>query len=454
VLVRPTKFERMLLIVHPLSGEGTGRSMQCTAVRVGDSKAWLNAHPTNIWVHSAGQETNESFQDWFKGLTSATLRDDGTYVAVGPRGNGTCPFRVCEKLGDDYYRVSWRTYGKASTLNQPYPSRSYRDAYLDGDSDKLRTNNRRGQSMRATTEGVILPESFKLIEVEAPYDYDAKEERKRPEPIEFGNLLDVQTSLMEKLASLKILDLGGSEVFIRSVRGQARMSKTAALLSLIRDHGFDESSSRQMLKEAETASRTSRQASYRVKYAQGYGNLQPGPSAPEFPEPWTGTENFLQKSVPSIYSQEEFLPAQPQQSDMTDPQLFDPYAMPEQNTMAVAEQASQSGQKEVFDTAMISGLLKNVRQDTIIDRHLGDLMKAVDKLGRILFSFYWHPEEFEDRYGKSDLPELEDSLRNSFETLGDTTLFLKQKSVSGRFGGLESASPDSPSPNIEQAARS
>jgi hypothetical protein len=47
----------------------------------------------------------------------------------------------------------------------------------------------------------------------------------------------------------------------------------------------------------------------------------------------------------------------------------------------------------------------------------------------MLFLFYWHQEEFEDRYGKSDLPELEDSLRNSFEALGDLSLFLKEKTI-------------------------
>jgi hypothetical protein len=83
----------------------------------------------------------------------------------------------------------------------------------------------------------------------------------------------------------------------------------------------------------------------------------------------------------------------------------------------------------VADTAMIGGMLKSVRQDSLVDKHLGDLMKALDKLGRILFMFYWHGDRFADRYGKSDMPELEDSLRNAFEMLGDVILFLKQKTI-------------------------
>jgi hypothetical protein len=81
----------------------------------------------------------------------------------------------------------------------------------------------------------------------------------------------------------------------------------------------------------------------------------------------------------------------------------------------------------------MAGMLKTVRQDSLVDRHLGDLMAALDSLGRLLMNFYWHQEEFEDRYGKSDLPELEDSLRNAFEALGDITLFLKEKTIESSF---------------------
>jgi hypothetical protein len=97
--------------------------------------------------------------------------------------------------------------------------------------------------------------------------------------------------------------------------------------------------------------------------------------------------------------------------------------------MAMGATAAQSGQKDVFDTSMIGSLIKSVRDDTMVDRHLGALMGGLDKIGRILFSFYWHKDKFEDRYGKKDMPELEDNLRNSFEQLGDLLLFLKQKTI-------------------------
>ena len=115
--------------------------------------------------------------------------------------------------------------------------------------------------------------------------------------------------------------------------------------------------------------------------------------------------------------------------------------------MQQAQQAGQLGQKEVFDTAMITGLLKAVRQDSLVDRYMGDLLKALDRLGRVLFMFYWHNDEFTDRYGKADMPELEDTLRNSFEVLGDLVLFLKEKDVEPLMRG------DDGEPDVEDAAK-
>ena len=109
--------------------------------------------------------------------------------------------------------------------------------------------------------------------------------------------------------------------------------------------------------------------------------------------------------------------------------------------MEMGQQASQTGQKDVFDTAMLGSLLKTVRQESIVDRFLGDLMKALDRLGRILFLFYYRNEEFIDRYGKSDAPELEDTIRNAFEMLGDLILFLKAKTVDP-FAGLKGGEPE------------
>jgi hypothetical protein len=97
--------------------------------------------------------------------------------------------------------------------------------------------------------------------------------------------------------------------------------------------------------------------------------------------------------------------------------------------MMVAQQAARTGQREVMDAGMLGAMLKTVRTESMVDKYLGDLAKGMDRLGRILFQFYWHGEEFEERYGKADMPELEDGLRNSFEGMGDILLSLKRKAI-------------------------
>ena len=92
-------------------------------------------------------------------------------------------------------------------------------------------------------------------------------------------------------------------------------------------------------------------------------------------------------------------------------------------------QAAETGDKDVFDIGMMAGMLKTVKEDMLIDKHIPDLLKAVDKLGRLLFLLYWHYDKFAAKFGKNDMPELEDALRNSFEILSDVILFLKNKTI-------------------------
>ncbi len=56
-------------------------------------------------------------------------------------------------------------------------------------------------------------------------------------------------------------------------------------------------------------------------------------------------------------------------------------------------------------------------------------MKGMNALGRLLFSFYWHQDQFGERYGKADLSLIEDGLRNAFDAAGEILLTLKAKTI-------------------------
>ena len=95
----------------------------------------------------------------------------------------------------------------------------------------------------------------------------------------------------------------------------------------------------------------------------------------------------------------------------------------------LAEDAAKAGQRHVFDQAAIGGLAKVFDTANVVDSYIPDFMDTIDRLGRILFLFYWKHEDFNQRYGSDDVVQMEDSLRNVFKNMGELTLQLKEKSV-------------------------
>lgn len=90
--------------------------------------------------------------------------------------------------------------------------------------------------------------------------------------------------------------------------------------------------------------------------------------------------------------------------------------------------ATQTGQQEVFDASAIGALanVSDVNQE--IEEYLPVFMKCLDKLGRALFLFYWNSEDLQERYGKTESKDLQEDVQNVFEHLGDVVLDLKRSS--------------------------
>lgn len=461
VLERPTEFGRMLVVKNPHSNRG--REDFCTVVRLDDgNKAWMNGHATKIWQRKI--EEPSEYRDWWDKLPDSKSLDKGAvYMAIGQAADASVPFTVRDKVDEDVYRVDYDaycSYDHGRSLSMPTVRGMSNEPYISTYAALLRVNPRRGTQMRAVSGELYVPKSYKflklkeppkprkpesgylmpLAEADGPYGSGSE-----PRPIQPGTLDDIQLLFSEKTAALKLYADGPTVHIETQARGLERFDKNGALFSLVRDHGVREKAAEAMLDRAVTKGH----AHFRIKYADMYGSLQGGPNAPAVSAPYTGVEFNGPKSVQSIYPQEEFLPVPGLQAAQTNPQIYDPWMNFEINHNSVqhAQQAAQSGQKEVFDASMISGLLKSVRQDSLVDKHLPILMKCVDRLGRLLFLYFWHQEEFAERYGKSELPELEDGLRNAFETLGDITLFLKQKTV-GDDMGMQHGEPD-----IDESAR-
>lgn len=442
VLTGDGEFEDMIIILHPYTGRGRARF--ATVIRTGDSSNYLNAHSSRIFVKQEYKTVSnlKVFSEWYDDLSAVDknkLEENTLYVAVSKSGSGTAPFVVNKKNADGDYDVTWRDYTASGMGGDAHTSGSFDRSY-DGDfccgpgssGYTLVFNTRRGTSFKQLGNTLYVPEESKVIRICSVGDcYDRR-------PIRPGSVADLERSLEVKTASVKVW-MDSSEVVIN----HQRFPKLAGFFHLIRDHGFRESDASFMMKEAE---RKGGAAKFLVKYAAtSSAGMGPG-SEVEFEDPEYAMDPLSDRAM-AVYPQTSYQQLSGLSSSNTDLTQYDPMQVDEP-TMQAAQQAYQTGQKELLDTSMISSMLKAVREDSIVDKYLGDLMRALDRLGRILFLLYWHGDDFEDRYGKHDMPELEDTTRNAFEVLGDLVLFLRQKTVDPVLGGADISEP-----NIVDSAR-
>lgn len=100
-----------------------------------------------------------------------------------------------------------------------------------------------------------------------------------------------------------------------------------------------------------------------------------------------------------------------------------------QEDIDLAARAGEVGQRHVFDYSSIGGLAKVYDTGALIDTYIPQFMQAVDRLGRVLFLYYWKNEDFGERYGSSETIELEDTLRSVFKQFGNLALTLRQKTI-------------------------
>lgn len=458
LLQKPATFVKSLIIMQPHAP--SGRKSFAVAIRL-DPREWVNAPATSIFAKPY-VGTQEDYNKWYEGLSdSESLETGGTYVVISRNGIGTVPLEIRESLGDGRYRVWARDYtsrDRPSYLPSLLSDRREHNYEYGRDSDScvsgpemLLLSDREGTSFRSSANSLQVPKDHKVLRLKSPpkpkQDEDAccMEPQSEPVPFQPGNIADLQMEIMQKTASLKIY-ADSCEV---SVNGQPRTTKIAALRDLIVNHGFRTRDAEAMLKQAEKAHVRGSCGRFRVIYGDAYPLTKSaadpflagqGATAPAIQDPsYDYSQDFggqAQVLGPDAYGETvEGLSA-----SNTDPSVYDnsPENLPDPYTMQAAQQAGQAGQKEVFDTAMISGLLKNVRQDPMISRYTPDLLKAMDRCGRLLALLYWHNDQFADRFGKSDLPELEDSLRNTFDSTGELVLFLKARDVAPLAGGVES----------------
>jgi len=381
----------------------------------------------------ARPKTIDPLRDNIGSLSDVSSMTEGNvYAVVNSRGGSIAPFYVVNKFSHDDGRVTFRVIFDLD------PNDTAINA-MEHQTQLIITTGEFGRIRRLGPATFAIPESAKVI----PVSIEAEKKDEHGYKIRnhgYGayqywrgdskpaNIAQIEQLLLRtgKVLPLKLYSSGTEyQVKTSSVTGKLA-SYTEALKELIFNHGIHGEEAEKLLKAGN--------ARYRIVYAPGYPKmakqadnslLNSAPGAPAWNTPPMSNDPYLGVPTGGDMRNEQRITGM--SSFDTDPEIYNPDPKLDRSVMDMINQAAQTGQKEVLDTAMLGGLLKTTDSNGMVDKYISDLILGMDRVGRILFLFLKYHEKFEDRYGTEDMVELEDSLRNTFKALGDLVMFLKQK---------------------------
>jgi hypothetical protein len=254
---------------------------------------------------------------------------------------------------------------------------------------------------------------------------------------DFGDVGTIQRTLSKIAAPLKVWR-NSDDLNIKDQHGTQVLGKVASLGYLMRVHGMTAEDATTVVTGAKEYSTTS----YRVKYA---ASLLPIPD----------TQDETDGSEMSAFHKTQVPGHGVEKAESEDNRPYYQYQSPfaggddgesaeQGGTMKSVERAAETGQKDVFDASVLSSLIDSHNPTELVDRFLPTLVSAMDRLGRLLFLLHWHFEEFQERYGKSELSHFADDLKSTFEAIGDLVLFMRKRTLAGdpEFYGLNSGNID------------
>ena len=269
--------------------------------------------------------------------------------------------------------------------------------YKEGNVDNVDFSANKGGGIFRAGRTLYVPEDARLVQIKDRMDCGDGSSMAAGR-YTFGDMNTIIMGL-NKTAGLRDVKIysDGISYSISGDRGEQRgLNKIAALTALLKTYGMDAGTAKDILATAGKGT-PGRPASdrYMVKYAADAD--MPNDTHIEGPVAYSDT-------IP--YEEEE---------------MFQPQVLAD--TKAIT-QASAAGVKDVMDVAALKALALSGNPIMMVSDWIPDLMLGLDRLGRTLFMFYWHNDQFRETYGNDKMTELEDSLRNEFQNLGELILFL------------------------------
>ena len=438
-----------VLLPGPCSREGAALVIEQ------DKRMYRLAQPEAIYCRGDQLEGPEAVFD--KGVDLQDLEIGIPYCLVNKAGQGIGPVVVTSVIEDPERRtrlkVSWPyesivkrpMYGRDfSTLRQPERHKKFDTAepshYCEpcspswNEAEYLELTDDAGKAKKTDYRTMVIPSNFKAIKL---YERDGsgKTGRENEQVMEdlfvLGSLSNLDDA-MQKSAFHRLTvasDDQGLQYYLRLNRNNPTpvMGYKQAYCELVGRLGLSIEDTEAVLKEASEQFKSRRL----VKLAQQSSlvgvNMPPPRDATPATDPYTGIPMFQTPYEQNQVGSMTGLPPKPNANQYGI--NIGGEAEMDQQAQQLADQAAQAGQKQVFDLASIGGLSKSYDTGAMIDSYVPELMQALDRLGRILFLYYWKNEDFAERYGTGDIAEMEDLIRSVFKSFGELVLKLRQKSI-------------------------
>lgn len=403
----------------------------------------------NILTHKGCKEGFKSIYDNAK-YPSKISENGGDYVFMGPDGSCTGVFHVDRVQKDTDSRPVLKGYMSShydykydespSVYDDTWQGLHSGPSYMSFDDIELADFDGRPKVANGV---IVMPRNWKVLDVsrkesgvreELSSNYDTP----APEPhYILGSLYSLNDELRkEGAAKLDVRSDDGTD-FYMSYDGnhftQTMPYKQAAVLMVTR-LGMRYPDAKSMLKKAAVE----RKAVKLLKMGQFVGvDPRMPPEQSPASDPYTGIPQYqtpyesealspftgVEPPPPDNYYGENLDGEATRNTQGGEEEEFDPEAQ------QLAQDAAAMGQKTVFDQAAIGGLAKVYDVGAVVDSYLPEFMHAIDRLGRVMFLYYWKHDDFVERYGTDEVVEMEDVLRSTFKQLGKLTLDLRKKAV-------------------------
>jgi hypothetical protein len=347
------------------------------------------------------------------------------YILVNENLVATEPFRIIENYKDGSgirrVKVEPKWYAEAHANSELSDARVNSKKRKENNISVLVLTKRSGNDLEYRNSAVYVPKGFKLLKIKfGTYYYgDNDEEKQRVRMGKPGGLYCLNGLLREHNTFPLTIHTNGSEYFVNINGAKAKFANPIeAKIAMVTEVGLEEKVAEDLLS---SLTPNCKKAGYIKLAVTGDSTLRLVDEEPQSNE--LGQPTYFGIPWVDMHDRSDGYtgdPTQPGLGVKPDEDQID-------NTVNKAVDLAQGGQKEVFDTQAISALSRYADTSTKVLEYVPNFVSSLDKLGRMLFLAYWDTDKFEKMYGKDELPELMELIKNVFTNLGDLIIFMKRR---------------------------